>query len=150
MPRTIDLAAVAAALAAIVATSCTSSSEEPSEPPCVQGLTADCKAANDPPAYATIYAKIFAPTCATGSGTCHTDDAREGGLSFADAHAAYAMLLGQDGQKARVLPGDPSCSLLVKRLASSDSSYRMPRGPTPLSPAELCTITKWIAEGAKE
>jgi hypothetical protein len=112
----------------------------------VQGLTTACQPAYDPPTWATIHAKILAPTCATGTGTCHTADFAPRGLVLSDADASYTALL--DGR--RVLPGDPACSLLVKRLESSDPSYRMPRGPTPLSAGELCTITKWIAAGAQK
>ncbi|HEY8080220.1 MAG TPA: c-type cytochrome domain-containing protein [Labilithrix sp.] len=124
---------------------CTSSSGGPApDPPCVQDLPASCQPTYDPPTWSTIHAKILAPTCATGKGTCHTPDFAPNGLVLADADASYAMLL--DGR--RVLPNNPSCSLLVKRLTSSDPSYRMPRGPTPLSAGDLCTITTWIANGA--
>lgn len=137
------------ALAAVALASCTSSSSTPAEPPCVQGLSASCQAQYDPPAYATIYAKILQPTCATGRGTCHTADAAKGGLSLDDADRAYALLLGQNGAKARVLPGDASCSLLMKRLTSTDPNFHMPPGSTSLTQGELCTITQWIAQGAK-
>ena len=49
---------------------------------------------------------------------------------------AYRMLLGQEGGRPRVSAGDPACSVLAKRLLSSDPAYRMPKGPTPLLPAE--------------
>ncbi len=111
----------------------------------MQGLSTSCQPQYDPPTFSTIHAKILAPTCATGVGTCHTADAAPAGLVLSDADQSYKLLL--DGR--RVLPGDPSCSLLVKRLSSSDPNYRMPRGPTPLSAGELCTITKWIAGGAQ-
>jgi len=127
---------------------CTSSDPAAGDPPCVTGLSADCQATYDPPTYETIYAKIFVPTCATGKGTCHTSDAAMGGLVFASPDDAYAMLLGQNGAHARVLPNDASCSLLMKRLTSNDPNYRMPRGPTPLSAGDICTVTKWIAQGA--
>jgi hypothetical protein len=117
------------------------------EPPCVQGLSVDCKAQYDPATFDTIFTKILKPTCASGTGTCHTSDAAMGGLVFEDPDRAHAMLLGSDGSRARVLPGDPACSLLMKRLSSTDPSYRMPRGPTPLTAGEQCTITKWIAAG---
>ncbi len=123
---------------------CTSSSGGTSDPPCVTSLPASCQPTYDPPIWSTIHAKILAPTCATGKGTCHTPDFAPNGLDLADADKSYGELL--DGR--RVLPKDPGCSLLVKRLASTDSSYRMPRGPTPLSAGDLCTVTKWIENGA--
>jgi hypothetical protein len=70
------------------------------------------------------------------------------GLIFADADAAYELLLAPPDAAPRVLPGDPSCSLLMIRLESTDPSYRMPPGPTPLSDPALCDIVQWIAQGA--
>jgi len=128
--------------AAALAVACTSSAA--SDPPCVEGLTTSCKPQYDPPTFATIHANILQPTCATGQGTCHTADAAKAGLVLSDLDQSYAMLV--DGR--RVIKGDPSCSLLMKRLTSTDPGYRMPRGPTPLNAGELCTITQWIAGGA--
>ena len=128
--------------------SCTSH-DGPSAPACVTDPSPTCKPEYDPPVYATIYDKILHPTCATGSGTCHTSDAAMGGLVFEDPDAAYDLLLGKNGAPhARVVPGNASCSLLMERLESNDPSFRMPRGDVPLAPAEICTIAKWIAAGA--
>jgi hypothetical protein len=132
----------------VVAMSCTSVSPTHGEPPCVASLSTACAPLYDPPTYDVLYAKIFHPTCASGTGTCHTMDAAKAGLVFEDADEAYAMLLGTNGAHVRVLRGDAACSLLVKRLASKDPSYHMPPGPTSLTDAELCTVTKWIANGA--
>jgi hypothetical protein len=117
-------------------------------PACVTGLSADCKPLYDPPAYATIFSQILQPTCAQGVGTCHTGDAAKGGLIFQDADLAYSLLMGTVGGRARVIPGDPSCSLLLIRLESSDPTFRMPPGPTPLLESERCDIVQWIAQGA--
>jgi hypothetical protein len=111
----------------------------------VQVPTADCKPLVDPPTYDAIYTQILRPTCASAA-TCHTSGAVRGGLSFATADESHAMLVGQNGP--RVIGGDPSCSPLMQRIMSSDPSHRMPRGSTPLSDAEKCAITKWIASGA--
>jgi hypothetical protein len=135
-------------LSTVVVAGCTTSDGTGGDPPCVEGLSTSCAAQYDPPTFDTIYTKILHPTCASGTGTCHTPDAAKGGLVFDDPDRAYAMLLGKDGSRARVLPGDPACSLIMKRLSSTDPNYRMPRGPTPLTPGERCTVTKWIAAGA--
>jgi hypothetical protein len=121
-----------------------STSSQPSSVPCVQGLSLDCKPLYDPPTFDTLYQKIFAPTCASGTGTCHTSDAAKGGLVFASPDDAYRRLVGQ----GRVTANDPACSLIMKRLTSTDSSYHMPPGPNSLSPGEQCAIIKWIAGGA--
>lgn len=137
-----------AALAAILFVACSTPSTT-SDPPCVAGLTTDCAATYDPPTYQTIFDKILSQTCASGTGTCHSSAGAKAGLIFANADDAYALLLGTSGSHARVNPGDPGCSLIMKRLSSTDPNYRMPPGPTSLSPGERCTIVKWIAAGAK-
>ncbi len=120
----------------------------PSEPPCVAGLSTSCKPQYDPPDFATLHAKIFAPTCATGGASCHGRDGKKGGLDLSDEATAYAALTGKDGARARVVAGDPACSVLVKRVASSDPGYHMPPGSIALSAGEQCAITLWIARGA--
>ncbi len=137
-----------AALAAMLFVACSTPSTT-TDPPCVAGLTADCAATYDPPTYQTIFDKILSPSCASGVGTCHTADAAKAGLVFANADDAYALLLGTSGSHARVNPGDAGCSLIMKRLSSTDPNYRMPPGPKPLSEGDRCTIVKWIAAGAK-
>jgi hypothetical protein len=117
-------------------------------PACVTPPAADCKPLDDPVTYSTLWQKTFHPTCATGTGTCHTSDSVQGGIDFSDADRAYAALLGQTGGHARVVPGDPGCSLLMERLESTDPSFHMPKGPNSLLPAEICAIATWIRQGA--
>lgn len=143
MPRRVVFGLCVCALAAC-------SSEPPPEPaplPCAAGLSATCAPQYDPPTFATIHAKILRPSCATGA-SCHTGAARRGDLALDDEAASYAMLLGKDGSRARVAPGDPSCSLLMKRVTSTDPAVHMPPGSGSLSAGEICTLTQWIAKGA--
>lgn len=112
-------------------------------------LDAECRPLYDPPTFPVIFERILNPTCAQGMGTCHTADARMAGLAFEDADEAYALLLGEGGGRARVVPGEPECSLIMQRLASSDPGFRMPPGPTPLLDSELCALSLWIREGAE-
>jgi hypothetical protein len=46
-----------------------------------------------------------------------------------------------------VIPGDPGCSEVVRRIESSDEEYQMPPGDK-LSEGERCAIRRWIAGGA--
>ncbi len=124
------------------------SSGSSSDPPCVTGLDAGCAATYDPPTYDAIYTGILVPNCAVGTGACHTSDFAPDGLAFAAETASYDTLLGLDGGAALVLPGDPGCSTLMKRLESTDPDYHMPRGPSFLSAGDLCTIVQWISRGA--
>ncbi len=134
------------AVAVISALGCSGSGS--SDPPCVPNLTPQCAATYAPPTYDTIFMNILQPNCATGTGTCHTPDFAAGGLVLADVDQAYAMLLGQNGNRQRVIPGNPGCSLLMKHLESTDPNYHMPKGPNSLSPGDLCTIVQWISQGA--
>lgn len=93
------------------------------------------------PTFDNIYTNTLSVSCSVGNGTCHTSDASAGGLSFASADTAFAMLT--DG---RVDGGDASCSLLTQRIAATDSDV-MPPGK-PLPEAERCAITQWINNGA--
>ena len=132
----------------IVLPGCADPDPDPSPSTCVTGVSTACAAQYDPPIYPTIFEKILHPTCAAGTGTCHSADAAQGGLVFEDADQAYATLLGTEGQRARVVAGDAACSLLVERLEASDAAKRMPPGPEPLTEGERCTIVQWIAAGA--
>jgi hypothetical protein len=139
---------VAVALAVVASTgSSACSSSAATDPPCVTGLTTSCAATYAPPTFDAIFMNILQPNCAVGTGTCHTSDFAAGGIVFANESEAYATLLGSGGT-AFVIPKDPGCSTLMKRLESADPTYHMPKGSTFLSLGDRCTITQWIGEGA--
>jgi hypothetical protein len=142
---------VLTALALVGCAGCSSNGDSSStDPPCVTGLDAGCAATYDPPTYDTIYTSILVPNCAVGTGTCHTSDFAPDGLVFADETTSYDTLLGLDGGTPLVLPGNPGCSTLMKRLESTDPDYHMPKGPSFLSAGDLCTIVQWISQGAPQ
>ena len=125
------------------------SPDKPAALVCVDAPPTTCKPLYDPQTFPTIYAKILRPTCASGSGTCHTSDGAKGGLVFEDEQTSYDLLRNPaPPAPPRVTPGDTSCSLVMERLLSTDPDTRMPPGNTPLTEGEICTITKWIANGA--
>jgi len=102
------------------------------------------------PTYANVFAMTLMQTCAAGTGTCHSDDARKGGLYFVDSALAYQLLLGMGPDKrARVLPNNPGCSILAQRLESTVPNFRMPPGAG-LTPPELCAVVQWMANGAPQ
>ena len=135
------------AAALVVAAGCGGKQE--GAPACVTDLPNDCPATllYDPPLFSTIYDKILHPTCAEGLATCHTTDGAKGGLVFENVDDAYALLLGQKGGRARVLPNDPACSLIVIKTWSTDPNFQMPPGAR-LQRPDFCTIEQWVARGA--
>lgn len=100
--------------------------------------------------YDAIYENLLGRTCGSSStGTsCHGPDGGMAGLFLHDREMAYDYLLGHVDDSARVVPGDPECSMLVRRIESTDPDFFMP--PTSrLSDGERCAIERWIAMGAK-
>ncbi len=75
----------------------------PSAPPsaCVE-IKTSCQPLYEPATYPILYEKLFQPTCASGVGTCHTADAKMGGLYFQSSAQAYQLLLGKTDGRARI------------------------------------------------
>jgi hypothetical protein len=99
------------------------------------------------PEFDEIFARTLQPTCAASGGSCHAPEGMQGGLAFADVDSSYAALV-DGGDAARVLAGDPGCSLVVRKLESTEADVQMPPG-APLSEQERCVMVQWIAGGAK-
>jgi hypothetical protein len=98
-----------------------------------------------PPTFDNVFANTLDVKCGSDSASCHSDSGMAGGMSFATIDGAHAELL-EVGQ-ARVIPGEPSCSLMIIRTHASDSSVLMPPGAR-LSEAERCALVQWVAGGA--
>src|SRR5690606_6913868 len=62
-----------------------------------------------------------------------------------------AALAEADSGLAAIVPGEPDESELVRRIASTDESERMPPAEANyvLSAKEIDTLQRWIAAGAK-
>lgn len=110
----------------------------------------DCSAVVDRacvPAYDPTFENVFnntlKPSCALAGSSCHAAAGHKAGLTLDDAETAHRLLLDQ-----RVTPGKPECSLLGRRVLSTDPSFTMPPG-LPLAAGERCAIVQWIAQGAK-
>lgn len=99
---------------------------------------------DDTVTYAHV-APIFARRCAK----CHTDSGAMGpapeGYRLTSLEATLAPT-----DRARVVPGNPDASELVRRIRGQ-ARPRMPfDGPPYLSDAEIGVITRWIAQGARD
>jgi WD40 repeat protein len=80
---------------------------------------------------------------------CHQPAKPLGGYVMTE----YASLLkAGDHGKPGVVPGQPDKSLVVEQITSKDGGKTavMPKNNDPIPAAEVATITKWIAEGAKD
>lgn len=130
--------------AAIVAAGACAADDEP--PPRCIDLPSDVGDACAPayePTYANVFSRTLQPSCGKPGVSCHANEGRQGGISFADESSAYDAIVGKS-----VRAGDPACSDLVARITSTDGMVRMPPGAS-LPLGERCAIVRWIAEGAK-
>lgn len=100
------------------------------------------------PTFDNVFNNTLVPTCAPEGGACHAPDGNKGGISYTDVDSAYLILLGEPDGQPFVIPGDPSCSIVSKRINASRAVDLMPPGD-PLSEAERCAIELWIANGAQ-
>jgi hypothetical protein len=101
------------------------------------------------PTFDNVYKNTLEPTCGASS-SCHSASGHMGNLSFPDEQTAYSELLSPahiDPSRKRVVPGDPSCSLMIVRTDSPGESYQMPPG-VPLSAPERCALIQWVKCGA--
>jgi hypothetical protein len=118
---------------------------------CLEALALDCQPAY-PPTFRNLFDNELGNTCGssvTGS-SCHSAQGAMGGLVLETFDAAHAHLLGEADGRARVLPGDPECSLLMQRLESTDTQFRMPPGASSLPENVRCAFRQWIANGAEK
>lgn len=115
---------------------------------CLAELDLECNPRWPEPTFDAIYEGRIKDTCATGGANCHGAAGHMGGLTLEGADVAYDALLGIGEDHARVIPGDPECSLLMRRLESTEASFVMPPG-LQLSEGERCAIRQWIANGAE-
>ncbi len=61
------------------------------------------------------------------------------------------LLSGGESKLAAVVPGHPAKSNLVEMITPDKTGEaEMPKGKTPLHPAEIELVRKWIAEGARD
>jgi hypothetical protein len=101
------------------------------------------------PTFDNVYTNTLVATCAQNGVACHAPAGRMGGLYYSDPDTAYGLLLGTVDGRARVLPGDPACSILVERIEGpSGLGQQMPPGK-PLPASVRCAIEQWIRNGAK-
>lgn len=133
----------AVALAALTVAAC--GSEEPYIAKCVD-VDVSCEP-DYAPVFEVIFENILALRCGLPGG-CHSAEGARAGLVLDEVQRAYDTLMGLEDNRSRVIPGEPSCSLVVTRLASISPTLVMPPGD-PLPAGERCAIDLWILDGAE-
>jgi hypothetical protein len=104
--------------------------------------TMDVSAAQDTVSFLHDVKPLLARRCVS----CHGPTASEGGLRLDDPDRAIAEL---DSGAHAIVPGNIEESALLARVTATDESERMPPEGKALTEAEVETLKKWIAAGAK-
>lgn len=113
-----------------------------------------CAELEDRPAdFTYVHAAIIEPSCTTSN--CHSDLAATAGVDLSDREGAYVVLTGHvcGGQdllglppRNYVDPGAPETSMLMHLLRGKAVRPMPPN--TPLPPADIELVERWILEGA--
>ncbi|HAZ66560.1 MAG TPA: hypothetical protein DCY41_07385, partial [Opitutae bacterium] len=74
---------------------------------------------------------------------CHGGVRQAGGISV--QYPEDILGKGKSGEIC-VVPGKPDASELIRRITTTDHDDRMPKEKPPLSPAEIETLTRWVAQ----
>lgn len=92
------------------------------------------------------YIRDVRPILASNCFKCHGPDLKKGDLDLQSFATATKKL---PSGKAAIAVGRPESSELLRRVASHDSSERMPPKGEALKPAQIETLRQWISEGAR-
>jgi hypothetical protein len=133
--------AVAFVVPSVALSACASSDSSPPAPACVT-VDRACAPAYEP-TFDNIFTKTLQPSCALAGSSCHASAGQKGGLALDNVDTAYRLLM----QNQRAIAKDPECSVLARRLQSTDTAVMMPPGLA-LAQAERCAIIQWMARGA--
>lgn len=91
----------------------------------------------------TNYQDHVLPILKARCASCHNPDKRKSGLAV----TSFA-LLKEGGSSGEVFaPGDPDGSRIIRLITHAEEPYMPPSGD-PLTPEQIETIRKWIADGA--
>jgi hypothetical protein len=117
------------------------SDDAPPAPTCI-AVDRSCTPAYEP-TFDNLFQMTFSRSCALAGTSCHAAAGHQAGLVLDDADTAYRLLL----EHGRAVASKPECSLLARRILSTDRTFMMPPG-LPLAPGEQCAIIQWMAHGA--
>ena len=96
-------------------------------------------------AFAVDFSREVLPVLQRACFECHGPEVAKAGLRL---HEKVSALKGSDHQ-AVIIPGKPEASELLRRVSlPRQNKEAMPRRGTPLTTAEIATLTQWIQAGA--
>ena len=121
--------------------------EEDIRPRCLSSVEVESCTPLYPAEFPVIYRQVLSASCASAGPSCHGEQGQQGGLTLSSEAGSYGALLGLEGHKQRVVPGDPACSEMMVRLDLTGHAWSMPPG-APLDERARCSIRRWIASGA--
>ncbi|MCO4770114.1 MAG: hypothetical protein KDA24_08805 [Deltaproteobacteria bacterium] len=119
----------------------------PAEVPCVADLDDACAPLSQDLSWSNVYSTVVVSSCASPGVSCHATEGSAGGLDLGDEETAWEQLVEPLDIAARIVPGDASCSDVMKRVHSDDANYQMPPS-SPLSDPQSCMVQLWIDAGA--
>lgn len=111
-------------------------------PPVCITVDRSCTPAYEP-TFDNLFQMTFSRSCALAGTSCHAAAGHQAGLVLEDEDTAYRLLL----EHGRAVAGKPECSLVARRILSTDREFMMPPG-LPLAPGEQCAIIQWMVRGA--
>ena len=103
------------------------------------------------PTFDNMYTNTLQQGCGSQRTSCHSASGHMGGLDMSTEATAYATLLGNSAHynRARVVPGNAACSLMIVRTDSAGADYQMPPLPSdPLTEPARCALVQWVQNGA--
>jgi len=97
-------------------------------------------APTEAPTFEVLYADVLRPSCALEGRSCH-------GPGGARAPSMIDLETARTELEAYVVPGEPLCSELVRRVVSDEGGFRMPPLQSArLSDEAICAIDAWVKE----
>ena len=97
------------------------------------------------PARVEFFEKKIRPILSDHCYNCHSADTKPAGNLRVDDRNG---LLTGGNTGAAIVPGDPSKSLLLKRVTQKEEKRRMPLEGKHLTDEQVADLTKWIEDGA--
>lgn len=103
--------------------------------PCLEALACPPR---ETPTFEVLYDEVLAPSCAFASRSCH-------GPGGARRPSMVDLETAREELDPYVVPGEPLCSELVRRVSSEEAGFRMPPAASSrLSDDAICAIAAWV------